>query len=374
VQLGEELGNTELRVEAMAWRVPSFVAVGDIASVRRELPALRETAEATAQPLFMHMAEQFGSAIALADGRLQEANAMAWRSYEAGQLLTGRDASGTYGIQMFGLRREQGRLAELAPVMKIITAGNREHEPWRPGLVSLLAELGMEAQASRQLAQITREGLEAFPDSLWLASLAFITDACTALGNEAAAALVYPELEPFAGSNLMIGQLVACYGSVDRYLGMLAATLGEWERAEQHFEQALLLNRQMGALTWLAHTDYEFARSLLARGDRAPPRAAALLSEAGRLAEQIGLRALQGRIEALGAPVAAASLPDELSAREAQILRLVARGLTNREIGTRLFISEHTAASHISNILTKTGCANRTEAASYAHRHALVDA
>jgi len=85
--------------------------------------------------------EQFGSAIALADGRLEDAAAMAWRSYEAGQLLTGQDASGTYGIQMFGLRREQARLAELAPVMRIITAGDRAHGPWRPGLVSLLVEL-----------------------------------------------------------------------------------------------------------------------------------------------------------------------------------------------------------------------------------------
>jgi DNA-binding CsgD family transcriptional regulator len=374
MQLGEELGNTEIRVEAMAWRVPSFVAVGDLASARREVPALRDTAEATAQPLFMHMAEQFGAAIALADGRLEKARAMAWRSYEAGQLLTGRDASGTYGIQMFGLRREQGRLAELAPVMRIITPGNREHGPWRPGLVSLLVELGMEEEATRELAQITSEGLDPFRGSLWLASLTYITDACAALGNEAAAALVYPELEPLAGTNVMIGQLVACYGSVDRYLGMLAATLGEWDRAEQHFEHALVLNRQMDSPTWLARTEYEYARLLLARGDRDPGRVAALLGEAERLAEQIGLEALHGRIMALGAPVAAASLPDELSGREAQILRLVARGLTNREIGASLFISEHTAASHISNILTKTGCANRTEAASYAYRHALVDA
>jgi DNA-binding NarL/FixJ family response regulator len=62
-----------------------------------------------------------------------------------------------------------------------------------------------------------------------------------------------------------------------------------------------------------------------------------------------------------------------LSAREAQILRLVARGLSNREIGARLFISEHTTANHIRSILRKTGCANRTQAASYAHRHSLVD-
>ena len=71
--------------------------------------------------------------------------------------------------------------------------------------------------------------------------------------------------------------------------------------------------------------------------------------------------------------VAAAPLPDELSAREAQVLRLIVRGLSNRDIGAQLFISEHTAANHVRSILRKTGCTNRTEAASYAHSHALVD-
>jgi DNA-binding CsgD family transcriptional regulator len=372
-QLGEELGNMEIRVESMVWGVPSFVALGDIASARREVAPLREAAQATGQPLFMHMAEQFGSAIALSDGRLQEAEVMAARSYEAGQLLTGRDASGTYGVQMFSLAREQGRLARLAPMMKIIAAGDRQTGPWLPGLVSLLVELGMEAEAKRDLARITGEGLDPFRASLWLASLTYIADASAALGDEAAAALVYPELELLAGTNVMIGQLVACYGSVDRYLGMLAATLGEWERAEQHFEQAMTLNRHMEASTWLAHTAYEYARSLLARGNREPQRVAALLGEANRLATEIGLTSLNSRIKDLGAPIALASLPDGLSTREAQILRLVASGLTNREIGATLFISEHTAAKHVSNILTKTGCANRTDAASYAHRHALVD-
>jgi len=54
----------------------------------------------------LHVAEQYGSAIALADGRLEAAEATALHSYEAGQMLTGRYASGPYGIQMFGLRRE----------------------------------------------------------------------------------------------------------------------------------------------------------------------------------------------------------------------------------------------------------------------------
>src|SRR6185312_10147052 len=103
-------------------------------------------------------------------------------------------------------------------------------------------------------------------ESIWLGSLTYLTDASAAVGDETVAALVYPELEPFAGDNVMIGHLVECYGAADRYLGMLATTLGEWDRAEGHFERAIELNRRMGAVTWLAHTDYEYARLLLARG------------------------------------------------------------------------------------------------------------
>jgi DNA-binding CsgD family transcriptional regulator len=231
----------------------------------------------------------------------------------------------------------------------------------------------MEREARRQLDRIVSEGLDPLRESLWIASLTYLTDAARALGHEATAALVYPELSPLAGTNVMIGHLVACYGSADRYLGMLASTLGEWSTAEEHFERAIELNRRMGARTWLAHTEYQYARMLMRHGgDEA--RAAELLQHSAELTATIGMTTLAARIGAIGPALrAAAPLPDELSAREAEILRLVARGLSNREIGQALFISEHTAANHIRSILRKTGCANRTEAASYAHRHALAD-
>jgi DNA-binding CsgD family transcriptional regulator len=210
--------------------------------------------------------------------------------------------------------------------------------------------------------------------SLWLASLTYLTDAATALGDETMAALLYPELMPHEGTNTLIGHMVACYGAADRHLGMLAATLGEWERAETHFERAIELNRRLGARTWIAHTAYEHGRMLLRRGRDQRDRADALLGEAGRLAEQIGMPALLARIRSLGSPrlPEPAHPPDGLSFREVQILGLVAKGLSNREIGSALFISEHTAANHIRSILRKTSCANRTEAASYAHRHGLA--
>ncbi len=370
--LAQELGDAETHTEAMAWRVPTFVALCDLESARAEVVVVREMAERTAQPFMHHVAEHYGSAIALCDGNLADAEAMAMRSHDWARLLTGRDASGTHGIQMFGVRREQGRLAELAPVVRIL-AGEADREgPWRPGLVAVFAELGMEREARRELSRLAAEGLDGFQASLWLATLTYLTDACAALGDEAMAAIVYPELAPLAGTNVMIGHLVACYGAADRYLGMLAATLGEWGRAEEHFERAMEQNRRMGASTWVAHTAYEYGRLQLGRGRGARERAEALLGEANSLAEQIGMEGLLGRVRLLGVPVPDGGLPGGLSPREAQILKLVATGLSNREIGEELTISEHTAANHIRSILRKTDCANRTEAASYAHRHGLA--
>lgn len=64
--------------------------------------------------------------------------------------------------------------------------------------------------------------------------------------------------------------------------------------------------------------------------------------------------------------------PDGLSEREAEVLRLVAAGRSNRDIAEALIISPNTVARHVSNIFAKTGCANRAEATGYAHRNGLV--
>ena len=71
------------------------------------------------------------------------------------------------------------------------------------------------------------------------------------------------------------------------------------------------------------------------------------------------------------APAAAAAgpPPDGLTQREAEILGLIARGMTNPEIAAQLFLSNHTIKTHISRIFAKTGSRDRAAAIGYAHRH-----
>ena len=89
-----------------------------------------------------------------------------------------------------------------------------------------------------------------------------------------------------------------------------------------------------------------------------------------------GLAVLDPRVPAMllaaaRAPVRAAAAPDGLTSREAEILGLIARGLTNPEIAARLFLSNHTIKTHINRIFAKTGSRDRVAAIGYAHRHGI---
>jgi DNA-binding NarL/FixJ family response regulator len=212
--------------------------------------------------------------------------------------------------------------------------------------------------------------------------ITYLAEVCAFLQDAPRAATLYRLLRPYAGRNVIVGGAVACYGAASRYLGMLAATMRRWDDAEQHFQEALAMNARMGARPWLAHTQHDYAAMLLARGqpeDRT--QAMTLLEEALATACELGMRALEARLTARMMPLAPPSpatalsnqwaSPDGLSQREVEVLRLVAAGKSNREIADALCISLNTVATHVRNILTKTGTANRTEAAAYILRQGL---
>ncbi|HVC79042.1 MAG TPA: response regulator transcription factor [Chloroflexota bacterium] len=73
------------------------------------------------------------------------------------------------------------------------------------------------------------------------------------------------------------------------------------------------------------------------------------------------------------ARASAATLPDDLTPREVEVLRLVARGFNNREIAERLVITEATVKTHTNNIFSKAGLRDRAQAVVYAIRHGLAE-
>ncbi|HSK27333.1 MAG TPA: response regulator transcription factor, partial [Jiangellales bacterium] len=124
-----------------------------------------------------------------------------------------------------------------------------------------------------------------------------------------------------------------------------------------------------------ARCHWRLADALVAAGDRPAARTHALAAAAA--AEQMRAAPLQ---RAVAATVSRARLTGPadagdavLTAREREVLALVAEGLTNREIGKRLFISEKTASVHLSNLMAKLHVSSRTEAVTVAHRRGLLD-
>ena len=128
----------------------------------------------------------------------------------------------------------------------------------------------------------------------------------------------------------------------------------------------------------LAWTCCDYADTLLKR--RSPgdlEKAKPLLDEAQTIAVELGMRPLMERTQERLDRIRSAApetpyYPDGLSQREVEVLRLLAVGKSNREIGDELVITEGTVRRHVSNVYQKIGANNRSEATSYALREGLV--
>ncbi len=370
LQLAEGLRDRDLICSIQSRAVPMLAAVGSAQEVRDKIDEFRALADGLGQNIYRYHCDQASSAVALADGHLAEADAMAERALELSK-LENYDAGGGYGIQMFGIRREQGRLGELSPLIKQL---DRSTGVWRPGLAVLYAELDMKAEARSELAVLCADGFAEIPDdALEVAALTYLADAAVAVADRKHSELLYRRLADMSGAVLVISGLVAWYGSADRYLGALAHCMGDLEVAESHFERALATDRRLGLTTWRNRTRIHYAEMLRRRnagGDAS--RAAELLAEAHRDAVVHDLPAIRNLTERQQRRPLSKTEPAGLTEREIDVLALLAEGRSNRDIGSALFITSNTTANHIRSILMKTGSKNRTEAAAFAHRHDLT--
>jgi DNA-binding CsgD family transcriptional regulator len=157
-----------------------------------------------------------------------------------------------------------------------------------------------------------------------------------------------------------------------RTLGILASDARQRNDAEHHLTAAL-------ALADACRAPYERALTLIAYAELLATtdnhrRALALLDEAKALCLPLDALPALAQIERLAARLDATmdAPPAGLTAREIEVLRLVAVGLSNAAIAERLFLSPRTVKVHVGNIFAKIGVSNRAAATQFALRHGIA--
>jgi len=197
--------------------------------------------------------------------------------------------------------------------------------------------------------------------------------AAWSLDRADAAPAIYAALEPFADelSVSSTGQAVSG-GSVSRYLGQMAVLMGDWDRVEIDFARGMRRNLETGARGEVADTRFDWATGLLRHGlARDRERASAMLEAAERGASELGMEPLRRRAAAARAALKAG--PSPLTDREREVAALIAEGLTNKEVATRLRLSVRTAENHVLNVMNKLGLDNRAQVAAWFTRNRAAE-
>ena len=288
--VAEQSGDAEQVVAGHFHRIMAQLQVGDIRGAEVDLAAARRVADELRQPAQLWQVTSTWAMLALALGRLTEAEELVPDAVALGERAQPSAAIPVYELQRYTLCDFRGTLAEVEPAICDLIAEYPARPVFRCALAYLRARLGRLPEAKRTFNDLAGDDFSAVPfDQEWLYGMSLLAETCALLGDADSAAVIHGLMLPWAAFNAVdVGE--GFRGSVTRDLGLLAMTMERWSDAAQHFESALEMNERMGTRPWLAHTQFDYGSMLLARdapGDR--ERAGELLAEAISTYEELGM-------------------------------------------------------------------------------------
>jgi LuxR family maltose regulon positive regulatory protein len=312
--------------------------------------------------------------------RTQYASVCMWRGtwLEAEQELTAatdelaasRPAMTADGlVRLAELRRRQGRLVEAAAMFQ-----QAEHHP----LAALgRAELAFDRGDLRAAADAAERYLRRVPlhnRTDRVVALDLLARALAGAGDVASAKTAVAELNAIA----VLVATKPLTAAASLAAGYVALAEGQAEDSRRHLEDAVDLFLQSGAPFEVARARIELARALAALGrieaarDEAQ-RAIDLLAELRAELDLARARTLLALLDSkTESPLKPRDMSAGLTARELEVLKLVAEGLNNQVIADKLFVSEHTIHRHVANIFSKLSVSSRAAAVAQAARRGLL--
>lgn len=227
------------------------------------------------------------------DGDLDAAEQAAGEAFEHGARIGATAAAGSYGLQLMGIRLQQGRLDEMVDLIAESATQNEMVPGWDSALALVCGEAGRRDEQLRLLEVAHVDGFSSVPfDMLHTHTLAFWSEAAADLEHEEAAAVLVEMQLPFV--ELVTTAVVHTHGAVARSLGRLEHVLGRHDVAEQHLRQSLAVHERLRAPYWIARSQIDLAALLRDLGRAG--EAAALVEEATASIDRFGFGGLHRRL------------------------------------------------------------------------------
>ena len=273
------------------------------AAFRAALTEYLYLTEGFGQPRHDYMALTRRSALALIDGRLDEARQLIDQASALGERICEPDTGNVRTGQLLVLARARGRPDQLrataAEVIRAIVGVPSVAHGGAAGLLALAGEPGDLDAARRALDTVTAIGTWRDDRSyLWSLFVGGMATAAARLGDQALCAQLLAELEPVTSTCGVSGAVVGFFGSNAHWAGLVAGALGRTEQARHWLEQGLAAHRLLGARAWEAESHLE-----LAKADAAGSHA----ERAAQLGAELGLFGVTRQLSAM--PAAAQAKP-----------------------------------------------------------------
>jgi tetratricopeptide (TPR) repeat protein len=299
IEVAGAAGDAERVYAGHDCRFIALLESGDLPAAHREHEAGTRLAHQLRQPAQLWDSAVRSAQLALFEGRFVEAEEAIREALGIGLSVQSANAQLAFDLQMYALRREQGRLEEVVDVVEHAVDAYPAYPVWRYVLIDVFAELGRKGDTRAALDASAAEDYPMYLEMQWLFALSVLPEVCRYLEDVEAAATVYELLRPYSRRNAVLPPEL-CRGSVSRGLGILSATMWRWDAAARYFDAALEMNAEMGARPWLAHTQYDYGRMLLARGQPGDRQwAEELLAAANASARELEMFALSAKVSAL---------------------------------------------------------------------------
>ena len=301
VRLGERAGIKQDLIDARVVRIAIRFELGEMAAVDRDLAEIGRLAAELRHPETHLYLPYFRATRAIMQGQFELGERLA--DEFVAQVEKRQDPVGVqaFGIQYVLLRSLQGRFDEVVDLVGSMVERNPASAFFRAALARAYCELGRVDEALGLLELLAPPGAVHVARNIeWLPSVALLAELAAVLGNRQRCTHLYDVLAPYARRHVTSGGL-AYLGPASRYLGILATALRRTDIAARHFEVALEMQAEVGALPSMAATQCDYAALLFGRerpGDR--ERAEQLQSAAGATARKLGMGRLAAQAERLG--------------------------------------------------------------------------